>query len=45
MEITRQADYYGLDALDRDPAPPPEKVAEQLAPAVPWQGPMRVDEQ
>jgi hypothetical protein len=42
MEITRQADYYGLPAPERGPAPPPEKVAEQLRPPTPWSGPIKV---
>lgn len=42
QEITRQADYYGLDAPERPPAPPAEKLAEQLAPPTPWQGPTKV---
>jgi hypothetical protein len=42
MEITRQADYYGLPTPEREPPPPPERVAEQLAPAVPWSGPSKI---
>jgi len=42
MEITRQADYYGLPQPERGPAPSAEKVAEQLAPAQPWQGPAKL---
>ena len=42
QEITRQADYYGLDASERPPALPAEKLAEQLAPPTPWQGPTKV---
>jgi hypothetical protein len=45
MEIVRQADYYGLPESTTPPAPPPEKVAEQLRPSVPWSGPMRVDDE
>ena len=45
MEITRQSEYYGLPTPDREPAPAPEKVAELLTPATPWQGPMKVDDQ
>ncbi len=41
MEITRQADYYGLDVPQHEPVSQ-EKIAEQLKPAVPWQGPSRL---
>ena len=41
-EIVRQADYYGLPERTTPPPPSPEKVAEQLRPPTPWQGPMRV---
>ena len=41
-EIVSQADAYGLPAPPRPPAPPPERVAEQLAPPVPWSGPAKV---
>jgi hypothetical protein len=40
--VEKQAEYYGLPTPERDPAPPPEKIAEQLRPAVPWSGPMKV---
>lgn len=43
MEITRQADYYGIDTPERDPLPSQEKIAEQLAPAQMWQGPGSLD--
>jgi hypothetical protein len=43
MEITRQADYYGLPTPERAPAPAPEKVAEQLKAPTPWQGPATVE--
>lgn len=43
QEITSQSDYYGLDAPERAPIPPAEKLAEQLAPPTPWQGPTKVD--
>lgn len=42
QEITSQADYYGLDVPERTPAPPAEKLAEQLTPPTPWQGPTKV---
>lgn len=42
QEITRQADYYGLDAPERSPAPPAEKLADQLAPPTPWSGPTKL---
>jgi hypothetical protein len=43
MEITRQADYYGLPQPERESAPAPEKVAELLQPPCPWQGPAKED--
>jgi len=42
MEIMRQADYYGLPEPPHSPAPPIERVADLLAPPVPWSGPMKV---
>lgn len=44
-EIVSQADYYGLPERTTPAPPPPEKVAEQLRPSVPWQGPMRTEQQ
>jgi hypothetical protein len=43
MEITTQADYYGLPEPQRDPLPSQERIAEQLAPAQTWQGPAHLD--
>lgn len=43
MEITRQADYYGLDAPERAPVPPAEHLADVLKAPTPWQGPMKVE--
>jgi hypothetical protein len=43
MEIASQAEQFGLPEQHRDPAPPPEKIAEQLRPAPMWQGPARVE--
>lgn len=43
QEITRQGDYYGLPEQPREPAPSPEKVAEQLKAPQPWQGPASLD--
>jgi hypothetical protein len=42
MEITRQADYYGLP--DNAPAgvPPAERLADILAKPTPWSGPSKV---
>ncbi len=45
MEITRQADAFGLPTPEREPAPAPEKVAEQLVPPTPWQGPDKASDQ
>jgi len=42
MEIVRQADYYGLPEAPHNPLPRFSAVAEQLAPPVPWSGPMKV---
>jgi len=42
MEIMRQADYYGLPEPPRGLIPPMERLADQLAPPVPWSGPMKV---
>lgn len=41
-EIISQADEYGLDAPARDPAPPPEKVADLLKGPPQWEGPMKL---
>jgi hypothetical protein len=43
MEIQSQADSYGLPERTTPPAPPPEKVAEQLRPPTPWERPLQVD--
>lgn len=43
MEITTQADYYGLPERTTPPAPPVAKVADQLAAPQNWQGPSRLD--
>lgn len=40
MEITRQADYYGLPERTSQELPPPEKVADLLASPTPWQRPL-----
>ena len=45
QEIVRQAEAFGLPDSDRDPAPPPEKVADLLKAPTPWSGPMQVEEQ
>jgi hypothetical protein len=42
MEITRQADYYGLPDNSPPPTPPAEHVADVLAKPVPWSGPVKV---
>lgn len=44
-EIVSQADYYGLDERTTPAPPPPEKVAEQLRPPVPWERPLRAEVQ
>lgn len=43
MEITRQADSFGLPPADPPPAPPAEKVADQLRQPPMWSGPATVD--
>jgi hypothetical protein len=43
MEIQSQADQYGLPERTTPPAPPPEKVAEQLRPAPLFERPLRVE--
>ena len=43
MEVTSQSDQFGLPEQRREPAPAPEKVAEQLRPGPMWQGPDRME--
>lgn len=43
MEVTSQSDQFGLPEQHRSPAPPPEKVAEQLRPAPLFERPLRVE--
>lgn len=43
MEITRQADYYGLPDNSPPPVPLSEHVADVLAKPVPWSGPSKVE--
>jgi hypothetical protein len=45
MEITTQSEAYGLPERTTPPAPAPEKIAEQLAPAPMWERPLRVEQQ
>jgi hypothetical protein len=44
MEITRQADQFGLPERTTPPAPPQEHLAEQLQAPQGWQGPARLAE-
>jgi hypothetical protein len=44
-EITTQADQFGLPERSTPPAPPPERVAEQLRPAPVWESPLRIETQ
>lgn len=44
MEVTSQSEQYGLPERTTAPAPPPEKIAEQLRPAPLWERPLRVTE-
>jgi hypothetical protein len=47
QEITSQADYYGLPqtTLEAGSGPLPHIVEQQLRPAVPWSGPLKVDKE
>lgn len=42
MEITRQADYYGLPDNSPPSTPPSEHLADVLRPAPLWSGPTKV---
>jgi hypothetical protein len=44
QEIVSQSDQFGLPEQHRETISQ-EKIAEQLAPAQPWQGPGRLDEE
>jgi hypothetical protein len=42
MEITRQADYYGLPDNAPSNVPPAERLADILSKPTPWSGPSKV---
>lgn len=43
MEITRQADAFGLPDNSPPPVPPAERLADTLAKPTPWNGPAKAE--
>jgi len=43
VEITRQADYYGLPERPAQELPSQEKIADLLQPAALWESPLKAD--